>query len=166
MNNLAAIYAGGRIIADDVRNVAPLSAYKGSDEPLASGVGTLQNDDSLFIALDANTTYFFILFFGYLGGTQGSSDLKIGFSLPAGATMRWTRQGITTAGANTSLVWNTESSVSTLGSNGASNCAGILLGTVTMSDTPGNLQFQWCQNSGAAVTTKVLTGSELHAFAI
>lgn len=167
MNNTASIYAGGRIIADDIRNVAPLSAYKGSDEALSTGVGTLQNDDSLFLALSADTIYHFELFFGYKGGVQGSSDIKFGFSLPTGATMRWTRQGITTAGAVAQLTWNDETATPTLGANGVGvTCAGLIKGTVVISDTAGNLQFRWCQNSGTAVTTTVLTGSELLAMAI
>lgn len=164
--SLNSIYAGGRVVADDVRNVAPLSAYKGSDESLASSVA-LQNDDSLFLPLSADTTYHFEATVVYEGGTQGASDIQWKWTGPTGFTMRYHHINVTTSGASSVGFLSNESSNPNAGTSGAGNLQAITMtGTVTISDTPGNLQLQWAQKTSSATPTIVHAGSDLVAWAI
>lgn len=162
------IYAGSRILAADIRGVAPLSAYKGADQPLASNI-VLQDDDDLLIAgLEANAVYAFKLDLGYNGGTLGSSDIKLGWMVPSGATMAYVLYGNTTpGGVATNGFWETETSNPALGTNGTGTPIGAILeGTIAMSSTPGTLQLQWAQQTSSATATTVLKGSVLLAWQV
>lgn len=166
MTNLASIYAGGRIQADDVRNVAPLSAYKGSDESVTNSV-VLQNDDALFLQVAADTTYAFTAFIDYEGGTTGASDLQWKFTGPSGFTMRYHHVNILPSGVSSVGFISTETSNPNAGTNGAGNSQAITMtGTFVISDTPGTLQLQWAQKTANATPTIVHTGSALWASAI
>src|SRR5690348_8430193 len=90
--------AGSRILAQMLRNIAPLAAYKSLDETVSTGVGTLQPDDSLLLAVQPNAVYMWLLFATYSGGAAGT-DLMAGWSLPAGASMTYGRFGIPAGGA-------------------------------------------------------------------
>lgn len=158
--------AGQRLTAAGLQAVAPVAAFKNANESVTSSTA-LQNDNALLIPLQANAVYYFRMFFGYTGGTQGSSDIKFGFTIPSGASMTWTRDGITTAGVRPVLVFNTTTAASTLGTNGTgSDEAGTVEGTVTTGGTAGNLQLQWAQNTSSTTATTVLAGSSLQAWQI
>jgi hypothetical protein len=153
--------AGGRALAAALRAIAPLSAIKAADETVSTGVGTLQNDDALFIPVEANSVYMFVVLLGYQGGTAGSSDLKTGWSLPSGATMAWTDLKLNTSSAVVVSDYDTEATTPVLQTT-AGNRFGTLIGTLTTS-AAGMFQFQWCPNS-ANVATIVRAGSALVAW--
>lgn len=167
MTTLSQINAGARITASMLRSVAPLSAYKGADETISTGVGTLQNDDALFLTVEANSVYLFDAFIVYEGGTQGSSDLRIGWSVPSLSTMGWTQLAKSTTGVAIAGNFSVETGTPPLGTGGAGGrLAAVLQGTLATSGTPGTFQFRWCQNSGTAVNTIVHAGSLLAAWKI
>lgn len=163
MTNTANLYAGSRARAADLRNIAPLAAYKSIDETAASAVGTLQGDDALILQLSSGAVYDFDVVFHYSGGTQGSSDLKAGWVYPSGAVMRYTRAGLTIAGAADVGAYTRETDVLVFGTSGSGTRSVRMAGTVSVASSPGTLQLMWCQNSGTATATKVLAGSKLTA---
>ena len=141
--------------------------YKGGSQSSPNST-TLANDTALFIPLLANAVYDFELLLGYNGGTLGSSDLKIGWSVPSGTTMGYTAYGNTTSGAATDAPWYTQSATPAFGTNGTSTPIGLVLsGTVATAGTAGNLQLQWAKNSTSVATvTTVLAGSVLLAWQV
>jgi hypothetical protein len=159
------VYAGSRETAAMLQGVAPLSAYKATNQP-GSG-STLANDSALVIPLQANAVYDFELILGYFGGTQGSSDIKLGWSLPSGASMGYTVYGNTTGGNPTDAPWYTASSTPALGTNGTgTNIGAILSGTVSVGANAGNMQLQWARNAGSGTAPTVLAGSILLAWQV
>lgn len=165
MTALSQIQAGSRILASVIRDVAPLAAYKGADEMVSTL--TLQNDDALFLAVDANATYLLIALVVYEGGTQGASDFKMGWTIPAGASLSWTRIGVDTTGAVTASAFSTSANTPAVGTNGAgAKRFVVLLGTLSVSSTNGTMQFQWCTNTTPAVNTTVHAGSVLGAWQV
>lgn len=154
--------AGQRITAAMLNELAPLAGYKTADESVTSST-TLQNDDALFLELAANTTYQVILQLAYNGGTQGSSDLKLAWSAPSGATARFAAFWRDTSGANHQGVTDL-TTVSALGTNGTSNDYSLLLtGTIITGSAGGTLQVQWAQNTSSATPTTVRANSSLTA---
>lgn len=144
-----------------------LSAIRSTDLSVANN--TLQNDNQLFLAVEANATY---AFDGLLVYTCASAtpDVMFAFSFPAGATIAWYGAGAAT---------NLASQVGSLAayapiSNGAANygsndsasfpTGNIIKGSLKTSSTAGTLQLQWAQvttTGGSPVTMK--TGSFLTA---
>jgi hypothetical protein len=162
---LSQIAAGQRLTADMLQAVAPMSAYKSSNQ---TGSGsTLANDNTLFIPVLANAVYYFELILGYQGGTGGSSDIKLGWSLPSGATMVYALQGNTTGGAATAGAWETQSSVPALGTAGSGVPVGaVASGTIATGSTAGTMQLQWARNAGSGTSPTVLAGSVLTAWQV
>ncbi|MBI3273623.1 MAG: hypothetical protein HYZ69_00610, partial [Candidatus Colwellbacteria bacterium] len=124
---------------------------------------TLQNDDALFLAMAANETWFFFLYFATVGNS--TADFKFAFTIPSGATMRWSRDLFK---IHTDSTTQFSASVTTSGGTdsfdgNASEIGSYLAGVVVNGSTAGNLQFQWAQNTATAVDTKVLTNSYLEA---
>lgn len=166
MTALGLINAGSRITASMLRAVAPLAAYKTADETVTSST-TLQADDQLFIALLANATYSWDLWLNYEGGTQGSSDLKTGWSLPASASLKGSAEYVNNAGSSIVEVYFTGASTLAPGTNGSGQVRGFTArGTITTSATAGNMQLEWCQNTVSATGTIVHAGSVLRAWQI
>lgn len=157
-------FAGTRILASTINNIAGLYAPKNSNQSIASNT-TLQNDTALFVPVLANKTYEFALRLLYNGVGGGGGELKFGWSVPSGTTMVW---GLNYAVAPTlglALVYGTQSSVLAGGANGTGNPLPLWMsGFITTSGTTGNVQFQWAQNTSNATATTVMIGSRLIAW--
>lgn len=165
MTALGQILAGARVTAAMVQGVAPLAAYKGADETVSTGVGTLQNDDALLLPVQANATYMWMLWLVYEGGAQGASDLKTGWALPTGTTAEFMRFGTSTGGTAIFGIISNQTNTPTVGTAGSGSRLGALYGgTLATGGTAGTMQFQWCQNTGTATATTVHTGSVLAAW--
>lgn len=143
-------------------NALILSARKTSTEAVTSS--TMQDDDQLFVAVEASAVYRVELWMVYDAPTAG--DIKIGWTGPSGATMTWTVMGATTAEATPSSVatMNLQSrlitEVAALGGSTSTGVGAIAFGTLIVGSTAGTLQFQWAQNS-ASGTTNVRSSSHL-----
>jgi hypothetical protein len=162
---LGQIQAGARLTAAMAQGVAPLSAYKGSSQ--AGSGSTLANDNALFLTVQPNAVYYFELVIGYQGGTGGSSDIKLGWSLPSGATMTYALEGNTTGGVATAGAWETQSSTPALGTAGSGVPVGaVASGTIATSSTGGTMQLQWARNAGSGTAPTVLAGSTLDAWQV
>lgn len=157
-NFLAGMAPAATLLGDAV----PWTDVKPSDQSVTSST-TLVNDNDLRWAVSANTTWFWVCFISYEGGTQGSSDLKFQWSLPSGATLKGAALAASTAGTLT-LGHMSGGSTRTAGSNGAgTNLPLVMCGTVTVSSTGGSVIFQWAQSTSSGTATKVHAGSGLLA---
>src|SRR6202023_2511222 len=134
LTNLAALYAGGRILAAAARGIAPLAAYKSVDEAVSTL--TLQNDDALLLNVAANATYLWAQMVSYSGGTAGSSDLKSAWTYPSGATMIYGRLGVPASGGGTVFAKAIQSDVVNYQTAGGGTSVFLAIGTLAVSSTP------------------------------
>lgn len=165
MTALDQINAGARVTAALLQGVAPLAAYKGADETVTSST-VLQNDDALFLDLDAAATYFWLMLLDYEGGMQGSSDLKWQFSVPSGAAGILSPLFFSNSGALSFTLGGIAATV-IAGTNGAGTKRPLLAaGTIVTSATAGNMQLTWAQNVSSGTGTIVHAGSALLAWQV
>lgn len=128
-----------------------LLAYKLSDETISSQA-TLQNDDDLFLPVEANAVYEGVLQFTWQSGA--TPDFRESLSLPTGATANgWVADTGTTSGLCGALAALT--SQPGTGANVSYRLSGVLV----MSSTAGTAQWQWAQQTSDASNTIVRAGS-------
>ena len=133
---------------------------KTADESVSSST-TLQNDDELYAALAANEVVVFRLTLAF--NASASGDIKMGFTIPSGASMWWNNSNSIYVAASGSIFDNNnldETGTRSINGEGADRTV-TLVGYVANSSTPGNLQLQWAQDSSDPSLTKVLIGSHL-----
>lgn len=150
--------AGDKPTAAQLDDLAPRYAYKTGTETV-NNTATLQNDDDLFLTVAASTRYDFELFIVYNSGT--TPDLKLGWTLPTGATNRYMYQffdGTNWVAAAGGTAVPTAGVA--LGGFGA-DLPARFKGTLNISTTAGTMQIQWAQNTANASNTSILSGSEL-----
>lgn len=127
---------------------------------------TLVDDSDLFVALAASTTYVFEL--TLLFASNGTADIKYGFTFPALATCEWgsirlvsSSAGIT-GDADFGSYNSATSGSSTVAAAGTSSAQlAVVNGTITTAGTSGNLRLQWAQNTANVSDTTVYAGSSL-----
>jgi hypothetical protein len=151
---LGNINAGGRILAADVRSVAPLAVIKGADESVLNSA-TLQFDDALFLAVPANTQWLFKCVLNYEGGTHGASDIRWTWNVPTGATLRYYTSHLTNT--NPVIAMLAGSATGSADTNGAGNLNGILMdGSLIVGSTAGNISLEWAQFTASNVTPTIV----------
>lgn len=163
MTALGNINAGARVTAAMLQGVAPDAIIKGADQQVLNST-TLVNDSALFLTLPANTTWAFVCNLDYEGAATGTGDLKWKWSVPSGATMRYTRIGYLPGSIGSPTVaLQTEANTPQGGTNGAAVLEGqFMFGSVVMGGTAGALQLTWAQQTAnASVATIVHAGSIL-----
>lgn len=158
--------AGSRLTAaifNTAQNV--YGVVKAADQSVTSST-VLVNDTALVIAsanLVASATYRVDCELDYEGGTNGSSDIKINWVVPAGATFQL---GIpayfSTSGVVNAPVILKSATTFSVGTSGAASLRCLVMtGSLIMSSTLANLQLQWAQNTSSATATIVHAGSYL-----
>jgi len=155
----AVTFAAGDIpTAAQLNDLPPRWAYKSGDETIISN-STMQNDDHMFLTVAASTKYEFRLYAVYNSGT--TPDLKIGWTLPAGATNVYRIDYFDTAAASqkgqSSTVPTTGFAVGGFGAD----LFAIFDGTISVSTTAGTMQIQWAQNTLTASNSTMRAGSYL-----
>jgi len=149
--------------ASDVNKwFVPRAVVKPSDQSKTSNT-TFGNDNDLVLPVDANATYMMQMYLGYSGGTLGSSDLKIQWTVPASATLRY---GIVRIQTGSSLNPGNMSRFAAadtvlLGTVVGTPQAAWAFGTLKVAGTAGNLQLQWAQNTSSATATIIEAQSAL-----
>lgn len=124
----------------------------------------LQNDDELFVSVAANAVYIvenLLHFDGDVGG-----DLKIQYSAPAGASMRY--WGSSLDAAATTYAGDQSSSYDLTTATVGSGAIGVgtmvswfIKGLLITSGTAGTLRLQWAQRTAFATRTRIFDGSYL-----
>jgi len=146
----------GSVLSALITEVRPLFVRKASDETV-NGSATLQNDDELFLAVEANVTYQVEASLRY--STGATPNLKFTFTGPSGATGLGHATSIVAGG--TALVFTDVTLLSTVVTADDSSFATEVHGVLIVGATAGTLQLQWAQNTSNASDTKVLSGSYL-----
>ena len=113
---------------------------------------TLQNDDELLAGLDPSQKYIFVI--NLLVNSSAVADLKLGWSVPSGATIRYGSVNNTPVGVGT------ESGTATIAGAGAARFT-RLVGEITMGSTRGTVNRQFAQNTAEVSNSGILVGSTL-----
>jgi hypothetical protein len=136
---------------------------KSADESVQNST-TLQNDDHFSFAVGANETWVFegwIIVFS----STATPDIKLAFTTPAGATLRWSGLGAGNAGTDHEVISSSGAADSyQITSTGGVRDTILVHGVVSTGATAGTLQLQWAQNTADASTSIVEQGSYLWAF--
>lgn len=166
MSKYPAYLAGMILTADRLIASQPDIVTKGSTESVTSST-TLQNDDELFLSVEANATYTMELCLFHDSDTGAASDVKIGWSYPSGATMNWGVHGANTAATSSSGVTSTNmqtriiSEVAAFGGGDSTGTTAYVEGVLITSSTAGTFRLQWAQETSNAVASNVRAGSWL-----
>lgn len=136
---------------------------KAADESVTSST-TAQNDDHLFLSVAANTDYWVELFLRY--DADSAADLRLGWSVPSGATMEWTSNGLSNAATGTAdQLWRRRRDATmeeALGGVGSgTDLIALPEGLLRIGGTGGTLRVKWAQISSSATATRVFQRSML-----
>ncbi len=126
---------------------------KTADESVSSST-TLQNDDTLKIALAASDAVEFSAVM-FVSSTSSSPDFKMTFTVPSGASVRWFAEWFDGVAYQSSGI--VTSSGTTVAFAITGNTLGMvkLTGIVVNGSNAGDLQLQWAQNSSNSTAVKV-----------
>lgn len=159
-------YAGQKLTAALMASTQPQSVVKTADESVTSST-TLQDDNHLFLVLEASATY--IVEGGlYYDGVFNAGNLKLTWSLPASATIYWSPNAPATGGAAafaSQAVTTGNLSIGTYGTGGSKTTASISA-LVATAGTAGNMQLRWAQDASNATATTIYAKSWLRAIRI
>lgn len=156
--------AGEDITADKLNSMLGLTAWKTATESVTSST-VLQNDDELFLTVEANATYVMFMFLLHDSDATAAGDIKLGFSSPASSTFAWGVHGANTSSTSSSAVTSvnmtlqTTSSTVSLGGGDSTGTTAFIGGTLVTSGTAGTFRLQWAQDTSNAVATNVRIGS-------
>lgn len=127
--------------------------FRTADAAPINNNAVLQSDAVLVTALPTAGRFHWnaILYFD----AAAAADIKVAFTIPAGATMRWGGHGASTAvagnvGTGQFLCTTVSGTAIPYGASGvgtANTSMIIINGTVVMGGTAGNLQLQYAQNT-------------------
>lgn len=128
---------------------------KKGNESVASST-TLQNDDDFSFPCEANLTY---AIDGKLRIAAGaSSGFKAAFSLPSGATGRFSLVNSTAGG----IINDADAATGGGGTTTISaTSVTIIYGYIQMGSTAGNVTFQWAQNASNVSATSINRTSKM-----
>lgn len=147
--------AGDKPTAAEWNLLIPKIAVRTASQTV-NNTATFQNDNTLTLAVDANTTYRCHLHLSYTSGT--TPDFKYQFTKPTGATLSaWSFVGYSTAVA---FAYGGSGDAQSIGGN-VSALPLDAWGILTTSSTAGSFTLQWAQNTATASDTVVLAGSFL-----
>ncbi len=151
------------------------SGYAATDAAIAGGVArvtlnqtlaatntTLQNITSLVRAVAANSQYWVRVLLLYQAAA--TPLIKIGWTMPAGATLDWTTGALASSvtaassGIIEKVAYNA-ASVPVLGVDGATTVTAMIDGYLVTSAASGNLQLQAAQSVSNASAPIIIAGS-------
>lgn len=140
-----------------ITEVRPITARKTANETV-NGSATFQNDDELFVAVEASVTYHMELRISYTSGT--TPDLKIQWTYPTGTTIRWSGVDSDVAGA-VRITGNLVETSTPAICGSAADLMAVYTGMVVTGVNAGTLQLQWAQNTSTGSNSTVYAGSFL-----
>lgn len=160
--------AGRWIQASQLDAMQPLYVEKSADQQAVSST-TNANDNALLVPVETNAKY--VLSGMLLYSARSDTDIKMGWTVPSGASLDWIAhaqiQAGTTGIASSGIVVDRQIHGNTafpLGGAAAENTTymtATLSGRLVTGGTAGNLQLNWAQISSNAVASIMRAGSWL-----
>jgi hypothetical protein len=169
---VAAFSAGQTLTAADLIRPLAFGVVKQVAESVTSSTA-LQDDNELFVALAANTTYKLDLALLVTETTGTTADIKLAWTQPAGCRIDAAAVGAHVSWNGTSGAvevefgsWQGETGSPTTAKNFGTINAGIsfgyhVRGTVVTGANAGTLRLQWAQVASVAEAVTVQAGSSL-----
>lgn len=120
---------------------------------------TLTDDSQLFVPVQINAVYTFLMWLQYDGPT--AADLKWQINVPSGASFAGHSHGLIPTAASQQDFQGfpvTHGSANTWGCLGGS-ATGLLFGAVITGGTAGNVQLSWAQNTSNATAVRIFAPS-------
>jgi hypothetical protein len=159
---------GERPSASDLNRffMQQVHALKTASESVTSST-TAQDDDHLFVPVDANTTYWVTAVIYYTAHTSG--DLKLGWYAPSGTTFDWVSDAFssTSTAAGVDAVSRSHQMLTSLPGPGGNidgvpiSIAAVPRGVLMVGGTPGMFGCRWAQLASHATATTVRAESIL-----
>jgi hypothetical protein len=153
---------GQRLTAALLESMLPIMVRKTTGETAPTSSAAVQDDDELFVSVEANSIYFVDAWIRY-NASSNVPDLRTNWTYPSGSTFTRTEWGAptgSTTGADT-----IDTTVATSGdvSRGAdANPRSLYVkGELTTGSTAGTFRFQFGQVTSSAATVTVLASSRL-----
>ncbi|MEU8270822.1 hypothetical protein AB0B89_27150 [Sphaerisporangium sp. NPDC049002] len=135
---------------------------KSADETVNNSTA-VQDDDHLFLSVDANTNYLVEALIVY--NSNSTADFQMGWSGPSGATFTWASGGMdTTVSGSLGSIDLKSRDIATTADSGGWNFSDLIVrpaGRLAVGATAGTFRFRWAQNTANASNTIVRSGSVL-----
>ena len=163
-------FAAGMVpSADELEALKPIWVIKQSNEDLPSSV-TLQNDDELFLALEANSQYHIRLVI-QADGTVNNQGIVTDWSTPADSVLTMLKRTIgpdsaSTDRQNTNIrlgAHNAATDITYGVDDGDTNWATIMEEFIIDTVSAGTINFRWAQKVSHADNVTVRSGSYIRA---
>ena len=156
---------GQVLTASDVNSwFVPLAAFK-TGNTARNNTTAATADPDLTLTVAANATYRVEMLLFYQGGATGSSDLKVGWAGPSGATFTW--GAVFTQISGLSPAVSQQQAISATigaGTNTLSNQYHVnVRGLLAVASTAGSFALSWAQATSSGTNTSTLAGSYLIA---
>jgi hypothetical protein len=135
---------------------------KTADETVNNSAA-LQDDDHLFLPVEANEVWWFEALLICVGTTT-TADFQFTFTGPAGAAAGWQARRDTAGVTPATTPVNVLPLGTALALGGKAGATGVLvelLGQIVNGPTAGNLKLQWAQNTATVEDNKILANSIL-----
>lgn len=156
-------------VIDSATGIGQVSLkHKTADESVTSST-VLQDDNHLTVAIAANVTMV-----GYLkvqcGDVIATTGIRSAFTFPAGATFRGdytaVGEGISNAQTGTTTASGTANVFTAANFSGSARISLNIAIYIANGATPGNLTFQWCQDSSSGTALTLFKGGQLVLFKV
>ena len=152
--------------ADGVDGIG-VAVVKANSESVTSSIA-LQDDDELFLAIGAGTTWY-VRFILFVDGAAGG-DISLAVTAPAGATGRYGVLGPGTTATTFENATGNNQATNTLGAAfpvGTLGAGNVIVATVEAAivnpTNAGNIRLRWAQRVSDGTATRVLDKSVLIA---
>lgn len=159
------VVAGNAMVVGDINDNIPILVRKSANESAPASTITVQDDDELFFAVEANSIYFVQALIRYTAGSN-VPDLRLNYSYPAGAS--FARFDFGPPSGTVAASDTTDWSVATTGDNGrgadATQRAIHMMGDLQIGATPGTFRVRFGQVTSSAALITVNLGSYLMAW--
>lgn len=142
----------------------PVTLVRKTADETVTNNNVLQDDDDLKITMVANESYAFEAFI--VCGGPSAGNIKIAFTVPAGATLRWGAIGPLLAAGSThakNATEDTSAASHNFDTETGTDRIIMVQGTVENGANAGDLQLQWAQAATDGNNTVVFENSWLKA---
>lgn len=164
-------YALQKLRASDLLKMLSRSKVKITDEPLTSTT-TLQDDDELFVSVDANVTYAVDVKLLALEASGNGADIKFAWTFPTGCILDLPVVGaheswVASAGAALETEWagwqNETASPTSSKTFGTHTTAFSyhMRGTLRVGSAAGTFRLQWAPKNNVVSTVTLKSGSSI-----
>lgn len=152
------ILAGQRATAALLTSMQPSFAYKLADETV-NNVGTLQNDNELFLSV-VPAVYELSGHLKYV--SNSTANFQVGWTSPASTTMAWTLHALDNGAVSSFGDYRAGSGAagsSLIAGGGSGSTLALLISGTVVVTTAGTLQLRWAQQVATVVNTIVYASS-------